>query len=48
MFDVAVTPELRKLDKRLSSNNFGWFIPTIPSRIRDSGVSRNRMDPAVA
>jgi len=36
------------LDKRLSSNNFGCFLPAILSPIRDNRMSRNRMNPAVA
>jgi len=37
----------QELDKRLSSNNFGCFIPVILSPIRDNRMSRNRMNPAV-
>ena len=37
----------RELDKRLSNNNFGCFLPAILSPIRDNGVSRYRMNPAV-
>ena len=47
MLDVAVLPSFRELDKRLSNNNFGCFLSTIPSPIRDNGMSRYRMNPAV-
>jgi hypothetical protein len=40
-------PSFNKLDKRLSSNNFGCFLPAILSPIRDNRMSRNRMNPAV-
>jgi hypothetical protein len=47
MLDVAVSPELRELDKRLSNNNFGCFLPPILSPIRDNRMSRHRMNTAV-
>ena len=45
--DVAALPSFRELDKRLSNNNFGCFLPTIPPPVRDNGMTRNRMNPAV-
>ena len=45
--DVAVPPSFRELDKRLSNNNFGCFLPVIRSLIWDNGMSRYRMNPAV-
>ena len=40
-------PSFHELDKRLSSNNFGCFLPAILSPIRDNKMSRYRMNPAV-
>jgi hypothetical protein len=39
MLDVGVLPSYRKLDKRLSNNNFGYFLPVILSPIRDSRMT---------
>jgi hypothetical protein len=47
MLDVQSLQSYRKLGKRLSNNNFGCFPPAILSPIRDSRMSRDRMNPAV-
>jgi hypothetical protein len=45
---LAVSANIRELGKRLSNNNFDHFLPALLFPIRDSRVSRDRMNPAVA
>jgi hypothetical protein len=40
-------PGFRDLDKRLSSNNFPRFIPTLLSPIRDNRLSKHRINTTV-